>query len=264
MMLRQETQRFAALPRLLLCSDFDGTLAPIQPHPERVELSPAVRRLLWNLSRLPETSVAIVSGRSLLDIRQKIDLSQLWYIGNHGLEIMGPDTSYLHPELDGLRPALGRWIYLLRTRTSGIAGIYLEDKQYTASVHYRLVKPELRAKIESIVHETCPATFEVRAGKMVWELRPRVEWHKGWGIDWLAQRIDAPIIYLGDDSTDEDAFSKLGPAALTIKVGVHPTSARFLLRSVNAALEWLSDFFEARREVLGANALSPTPSLSHT
>jgi trehalose-phosphatase len=254
--LHEETECFAAQPRLLLCTDFDGTLTPIQSHPERVELDSAMRRLLRNLAHLPQTAVAIVSGRNLIDLRQRIALPQLWYIGNHGLEIMGPDMAYLHPDLDKLHPTLAHWLVLLRTKLAHVPGLFLEDKLYTASVHYRLVKPELRSKIQRMVRATCPKQFEIRSGKMVWELRPRVRWDKGWGIDWLNKRIKAPTIYLGDDTTDEDAFAKLAPSALTIKVGTAQTKARFTLPNVAAANRWLSRFLEKRRAALGLAALS--------
>jgi trehalose-phosphatase len=251
----QESARYAAQTRLLFCADFDGTLTPIKPHPDKVELSGTVKRLLWNLSRLPDTAVAIVSGRSVFDLQQKVALTQLWYVGNHGLEIIGPDASYLHPETEQIRPVLGAWLARLRKKLAGIGGCYIEDKQYTASVHFRRVKPESRPGIEAIVRQTRPPNFVVMPGKMVWELRPVVDWHKGWGITWLAEKLAAPVVYLGDDRTDEDAFTMLGDHALTIKVGTRPTAARFLLRSVNAVIAWLSQFFEARREALAAWSL---------
>jgi len=248
MTLQEATRVFAAEPRLLFCSDFDGTLTPIAPTPEKADLSGSTRRSLWSLTRTPGISVAIVSGRGLLDLRRKVALPGLWYVGNHGLEIMGPDTSYVHPDLDGLRPMLGAWLVQVRQRLTPIPGIVLEDKQFTASVHYRLVNPEQRRPIENILRSTCPPTFEVRGGKMVWELRPKLDWHKGWGITWLAQQLQAPIVFLGDDVTDEDAFETLCGRALTIKVGSGPTAARFRLRDVEAVLGWIESFLKFRRE----------------
>jgi trehalose-phosphatase len=247
MTLHQATDQFAAESRLLFCSDFDGTLTPIASHPDKAELAGDTRKLLWNLSRLPGTSVAIVSGRGLLDLRHKVALPELWYVGNHGLEIMGPDKSYVHPDLDTLRPALGEWIWQVRKAFSTLPGIVIEDKQYTASVHYRRVKPEDRPPIETLLRETCPVTFEVRGGKMVWELRPKIDWHKGWGIDWLAKHFQAPVIFLGDDITDEDAFETLRNCALTIKVGHGPTQAHFRLKDVHAVLQWTQEFYQLRR-----------------
>jgi trehalose 6-phosphate phosphatase len=248
MTLSEATGRFAAESRLLFCSDFDGTLAPIQSHPAKAELAGETRRLLWKLSRLPGTSVAIVSGRGLLDLRHKVALPELWYVGNHGLEIMGPDTSYVHPDLDELRPALGEWIWHVRKALEETPGMVIEDKQYTASVHFRQVKPELRPRIEDVVKASCPATFEVGSGKMIWEMRPKIDWHKGWGIDWLAKHILAPVVFLGDDVTDEDAFETLQGCALTIKVGPGTTKAHFRLKDVAAVLGWVHDFYVMRRE----------------
>jgi trehalose 6-phosphate phosphatase len=247
MTLQEVTAHFAAEPRLLFCSDFDGTLAPIQSHPDKAHLSGVARRLLWRLSRSPGSMLAVVSGRSLLDLRHKVALPDIWYVGNHGLEIMGPDTSYVHPDLSTLRPTLGEWIWHVRKDLDGIPGLLIEDKQYTASVHYRLVKVEHRGRIEMVLRQSCPTTFEVRGGKMVWEMRPRIDWHKGWGIDWLARHIEAPVIFLGDDVTDEDAFETLRNCALTIKVGPGQTSAHFRLPDVDGVLRWIAAFVELRQ-----------------
>jgi trehalose 6-phosphate phosphatase len=247
MTLQEETELFASLPRLLLCTDFDGTLTPIQPDPDAVQLSEPARQLLLNLSRLPGTTLAIVSGRSMQDVRQRIGLPDLWYVGNHGLEIVGPDATYLHPDLDQLRPTLESWLRLLHQELSSITGLFIEDKQYTVSVHYRSVKDQkMLNEVERTVKQSCPASFEIRHGKMVWELRPKVDWHKGRGIAWLIERFQAPVAFLGDDETDEDAFTFLGTAALTIKVGDTPTAARYRLSNVSAATSWLTQLYQER------------------
>jgi trehalose-6-phosphatase len=76
--------------RILIASDFDGTLAPLAPTPDAAVILPAARASLDRLSRLPGVTVAVISGRALAGVRQKVDLPVLIYAGNHGLEMEGP------------------------------------------------------------------------------------------------------------------------------------------------------------------------------
>ncbi|MGH7465568.1 MAG: trehalose-phosphatase, partial [Longimicrobiales bacterium] len=77
---------------LLIGLDFDGTLAPIVPHPQEAALLPASRAALDALALRTDTHIALVSGRSLADLRRRVVLERVYYAGNHGLEIEGPDV----------------------------------------------------------------------------------------------------------------------------------------------------------------------------
>ena len=129
-------------------------------------------------------------------------------------------------------------------------GALVEPKGLTTSVHYRNVSPEHRDDLARIVHEavaTDAARFVLTAGHCVWEIRPRVRWHKGQastGSSAISEiRRGRLVFYLGDDRTDEDAFASL-PDGVTVKVGSPgaPTRARYRLPdpdSVQAFLVWL-------------------------
>ena len=74
--------------------DFDGTLSPIVSNPHQAELAPRAQDLLGGLQRMPGMRIAIISGRSLHDIRSRVGLD-LTYAGNHGLEIGGPGIDFI-------------------------------------------------------------------------------------------------------------------------------------------------------------------------
>ncbi|WP_348727823.1 trehalose-phosphatase, partial [uncultured Mycolicibacterium sp.] len=59
----------AKLPRLLVTSDFDGTLSPIVSNPSDARPLPEAGRALIRLAELPSTAVALISGRALRDLR---------------------------------------------------------------------------------------------------------------------------------------------------------------------------------------------------
>jgi trehalose-phosphatase len=105
--------------------------------------------------------------------------------------------------------------------------------------------------VSGLVRETVasePENFVLTSGHCVWEIRPRVSWHKGEAIRWLAGHLAASaaplVFYLGDDRTDEDAFACL-PGAMTARIGDRtvPTAARYWLpdpQAVFVFLDWLA------------------------
>ena len=84
--------------RLLLLSDYDGTLTPIVDQPDQAWLADATRDDLRALARSPNIHLAFVSGRDLADLRGRVGVADAIYAGCHGLEIEGPGLRFRHPE----------------------------------------------------------------------------------------------------------------------------------------------------------------------
>ena len=120
-------QTIAAQQRLLLLLDFDGTLSPLAETPAAAKLPPRVRRLLVRLVSLPGVHVAVISGRSVTYLRRMIRLRPIFYSGNHGLELAGPQTSYCHPKAARLRKRLRRWARSWRDSVDRVPGALLEN-----------------------------------------------------------------------------------------------------------------------------------------
>lgn len=89
---------------VLLLTDYDGTLTPIVERPELANLSKDIRRLLQTLAYQRYITVGVISGRALVDLKDKVGISGIIYAGNHGLEIEGPGISFVNPVADELRP----------------------------------------------------------------------------------------------------------------------------------------------------------------
>lgn len=166
--------------RLVLLLDFDGTLAPIADRPELATMPECTRRALERLMAMEGVTIAVLSGRELGDVRERAAIPDIPYAGNHGMEIEGAGLLRIHPEADAARPELLAVAARIEGDLEGIDGAFLEDKGLTLSIHYRLA-PDHAEEVREIVLEATGgrAGLEVTEGKMVLEVRPRVEWNKG-------------------------------------------------------------------------------------
>jgi trehalose-phosphatase len=238
--------RVTVASHLLLGLDFDGTLTPIVAVPSQAALTNETRQIVTTLAAQPDTSIAIVSGRRLDEVRSLVGIDGLIYAGNHGLEIRGPAVSFTEPTAANLQRPLGWLAAALERGLAQIPGAVVENKALTVSVHYRQVEP---AKVEEVIRHVHAAAavrpdwFRTTMGNQVLEVRPRVDWHKGTAVRWIAGQLgkpDALILYMGDDATDEDAFQTLIDG-ITIKVGAAgDTAAHYHVDSPAAAAEFLA------------------------
>lgn len=204
---------------VLLLSDYDGTLTPIVDRPEDAVLSDQVRGYLSIIMQKLNFSVGIISGRQLSELKQLVDISSVYYAGNHGLEIEGPELTYIDPIAQETRTILSAVINQLNEKLATISGVIVEDKGLSMSLHYRLVNEGMTRQVEQIFNQiTDPLIrdnkIKITSGKKVWEIRPPVNWHKGKAVELITRKMAAlnnqqpdVVIYLGDDTTDEDAFS---------------------------------------------------------
>lgn len=229
---------------IALLLDFDGTLAPIVARPEMAELSPDTRRLLEQLRVRPDVHLAVVSGRSLADIRERVGITGIIYVGNHGMQIEGPGVSLLHPQAAAARPKLDQASRELRQLLADFQGAWLEDKGLTLSVHYRALPDQHVPALTAAVLERISAVSALRLGhgKKVLEVRPKVDWHKGRAVLHLLEKLHlppgTPVLYYGDDISDEDAFVAIrdvygesGEAILVADSPALTSAARAYLRS---------------------------------
>lgn len=244
--------------------DYDGTLTPIVRRPEDAELSENMRQII---SRLAENCpVAIISGRDLQDVRERVGIERIYYAGSHGFEIVEPSGKrHEHPEGIRLLSAIERAEVKLRKRLSAVDGCRVERKKFAVAVHYREVAEENVSAVEQTVREIHAQQSGLRlsGGKKIFELQPDVAWHKGRAVRWLleeALQADCSAVmpvYIGDDVTDEDAFQEIrndGIGILVDDAEAKDSAARFQLRDpqeVRHFLLRLADKLEETAELRG-------------
>ncbi len=233
--------------------DYDGTLTPIVERPEDAVLSSSMRDAVRALAM--RCTVGVISGRDLDDVRSLVGIEGLYYAGSHGFDIRGPDgRREQRGEGREQLAALDRAEQALREGIAGIDGAQVERKRFSVATHYRRVAPEREEEVEALVGRVRDANPGLRrsSGKKVFELQPDVDWDKGRALLWLLDvtgEQDALPLYLGDDTTDEDAFAVLRErgAGIVVAEADRPTAARYVLRDpdeVERFLGALSDRLE--------------------
>jgi len=214
---------------VFLFLDFDGTLAPIVSKPEDAAISEETRGLLQDmLMRFP---IAIISGRELKDVKQRVDIQGFLYAGNHGAEVWDGENIVFGGTMD--HALLEKIHGKLKDALAGINGVIVEDKRYSLSVHYRLVEEEDMGELHRLfwsVIERYEDNFRITSGSKVMEVRPKGIWHKGEVVLWLAQKFGKgkTLIYVGDDITDIDAFRAMRDSGIAVSIGANPEADYYL------------------------------------
>jgi trehalose 6-phosphate phosphatase len=200
--------------RAAILLDVDGTLAPIVRHADDAHVPEPTRVPLIRVAKTYGL-VACVSGRQASVARRIVSLGTIWYVGNHGSEILRPGGTEV--EFDRDVAAYGRrikafaddtWddeLHRLRVRR--------EDKGVIAAYHWRGAPDEdaAEAAVRTIAAQAERAGFVIHWGRKVLEVRPPVALDKGRGIVRLLRDADhiQTALYVGDDRTDLDAFRGL-------------------------------------------------------
>ena len=200
----------------LFAFDFDGTLAPIRPRPDDVHVSATIALRLEKLARA--RPVAIVTGRQIADVRERLGFTPSWIIGNHGAEDDGdPEAAArAHGALDALRERL-------RAREDGLvgAGVLVEDKGQSLALHFRTA-PD-RAVASALIEEVLAgftSTLHVFGGKLVYNAVAADAPDKAVAVKRLIERAGAhAAFFAGDDVNDEPVFAAARPDWVTVRIG---------------------------------------------
>lgn len=228
--------RLRAADGLLFGTDFDGTLSPIEEDPEAPEPTAENLRSLRTLRDHPQVRPAVISGRGLADLRQRVGVEGVDYVGNHGLELGIDGKRETHPDAETAEPKIAEICETLGRRLTEIEGTVVENKGVTATIHYRMVDREavetVREHVFEAVDERGEDEVEIHEGKESLELRPAADWDKGSAISQLQAHVDGwQPLYIGDDTTDEAAFEAISPNGITVHVGDSETVADYRVRS---------------------------------
>lgn len=235
--------------------DYDGVLTPIVDRPEDAVMSESMRDVVQALAQ--RCSVCVVSGRDRLVVQQLMGVEDLVVAGSHGFDIWTPQGGTIgHEAATGFEDLIFEVRDRLCAEVASIPGAVVEPKRASVAVHYRRADPQHHARISALVDELLAeytGRLKVTPGKMVFEVQPKIDWHKGKAVLHLLQTLDLNAddvvpLYLGDDITDEDAFRALAGRGVGIivgnpddpEVGDRPTAADFVLQSTVEVEQFLN------------------------
>jgi len=194
--------------------------------------------------------VMIISGRDRADVQRLVQLDNIFYAGSHGFDIAGPHGQQMICERgEEFLPILDHVEQDIIQRLAVVEGALIERKKFSIAVHVRGVVQDDEETVEAIVDDVLVEYPDLRKGygKKVFELQPRLDWHKGKAVLWLLQALkldksEVFPLYIGDDLTDEDAFRVLtaGGIGIVVEAGTRPTAANYVLRHPEEVQAFLS------------------------
>lgn len=243
-------------PELFLFLDFDGTLAPIESHPDLVQMSDETKNILKQLNELSHVNLIVVSGRKKEDLENRFFPLKIPMASEHGAELFDPKTESWATLV---RSDVNSWYEqaekLLNLHVVRVPGSYIEAKSYSLAWHYRQAPKHygefqarrLAFELRSVFKEL---PVSVIHGKKVIEVRS-FEADKGLFLRRYMERVkfdpaNHSAIVMGDDSTDEDMFRSFNNVC-TIKIGIGPTAANYYLVGQEEVAPFLEELLAQRR-----------------
>ncbi len=255
-LLGEELRRLAAVPVLLVATDYDGTLALLVDDPDDAVANPESVSALRAIGRADDTFAAIISGRSLSDLRSVTSMDPaIRLVGSHGSEF---DVGFAF-ELDAESAALRSQLIAAADQISGDAGGRVEEKPAGLAFHLRGLDPPAAATAIAAL-ESGPASWPgvfCQHGHDIVELTITAT-NKGDALERIRGEVGATaVLFLGDDTTDEDAFATLRGPDVGIHVGQAETAAGFRVDSPDTVARILALLWELRSDWLTGSGLAP-------
>jgi trehalose 6-phosphate synthase/phosphatase len=240
-----EVARFARSPRRLVLLDYDGTLVPIVDDPAAAAPDTRLLPLLARLAAEPATQVVVVSGRDAPTLERWFDGTRVGLVAEHGARSRRPDGTWADgPE--GTPGWKGPLVNLMQVFSDRLPGSWVEEKEYCVAWHYRGADDELgpvraRELIEALRDWKGGAGVHVLRGKKVVEVRPAGTSKADAVARWVGSVRPDFVLAAGDDETDEEMFAVLPDGALSIRVGLGDSRARFNVEDPAALRDFLSE-----------------------
>jgi trehalose 6-phosphate synthase/phosphatase len=232
--------------RRALFLDYDGTLTPLARFPSMARPDERRIALLGFLAAEPGNHVVIISGRDRQTLDNWFGSLPIGLVAEHGAWIKEAGQSW-----QLVKPLANAWkeqlLPILEIYTDRLPGAFVEDKENSVAWHYRPADPEqagflaseLVDHLDSLIAKT---DLQVIQGSKVVEIRHAGVDKGSAALQWLARNDYDFILAVGDDATDEDLFRAVPASAVTIRVGIAGTLARYNLRNSAEVIALLQTF----------------------
>jgi trehalose 6-phosphate synthase/phosphatase len=253
-------QQYHSAPRRALLLDYDGTLVPFAAEPRLAQPDKELLELLAVLGSDPANQVTIVSGRQRSTLEDWFGRLPISLIAEHGVWLRNNNSTWRL-----LKNMTADWKErvrpILQLYVDRLPGALLEEKEFSLAWHYRradLEQASLRAKelVDDLAGYTRNIDVQVLEGNKVIEIR-NTGVNKGTAaLEWLGNHPAEFILGIGDDWTDEDLFRALPATAISVRIGLANTAARYYLSGPVTVRRMLRELSESSREKI--NGQNPT------
>lgn len=188
-------------------------------------MSPGNREALDFIISQPNVIVAVITGRDAMNAKSVVALDNVIYAGNHGFEIHFPEGYRFNYELnDNLKENFPKMVKELEEISHD--GAWVEDKSYSLTFHFRAVPPECHKELVNKATEVIERMgFRPSPAHMAVEAKPPMQWNKGFAAEYILKhkfgekwQEKAFVLFIGDDTTDEDVMKVLQGKSLTFRV----------------------------------------------
>lgn len=226
--------------------DYDGTLVNFSTDPSSVSPSKKIKNLILKLAKARDCEVVIVSGRDRHTLEKWLGDLPVSLIAEHGAWIKNKSNKRWGTELPKKQDWKKSLFPILTYFTNRTPNSFIEEKEFSLVWHFRKVEKsladirtqELKEELQYLTHTL---NLGVHEGNKILEIKPS-NINKGHGVGkWLKNNSWDFILGVGDDYTDEDLFSALPKKAVTIKVGLGNSCAKFRARNVEHVLSLLEN-----------------------
>ena len=249
---RQAIEAMARAERFLVALDFDGTLAHLVDNPDDARMTRQARSALEELTAFPSVTIALVSGRGLVNLREVSEADPRWWlIGSHGVELEGPSDGGVVQVPTADEAELRALWEAFAEVAARHPGCWLERKPWGAALHTRSLERNLQERVREEARGVIARfgkTVTTRLGHGIIESSLQSQ-DKGDAI--LALReFTTPdcTVFIGDDITDEDGFAVLSSTDIGVKVGGADTRARYRLVGPDEVAQFLHELVAAKAQ----------------
>jgi trehalose 6-phosphate synthase/phosphatase len=235
--------------------DYDGTLSPLVRFPFMARPDERTITLLGSLAAEPGNQVVIISGRDRQTLDNWFGSLSIGLVAEHGAWIKEAGQSW-----HLVKPLANEWkeqlLPILEIYTDRLPGAFVEEKNYSVAWHYRPADPEqagflaseLVDHLDNLIAKT---DLQVIQGSKVVEIRHAGVDKGSAALQWLARDDYDFILAVGDDATDEDLFRAMPASAVTLRVGIAGTDARYNLRNSAEVIGLLQAFVDGCSFLVG-------------
>jgi len=243
---RSLSERYAHSKRRAIFLDYDGTLVPFFRRPEMAKPSAEVSILLKRLSQDNRNTIVLISGRDKSTLQEWFGESSMKLVAEHGIWLKNPNEEWkLFKEQTA--DWKSRIQPILELYADRLPGSFVEEKEFTLVWHYRAADPEQSSALARELQDhltifTANIDLQVIRGNKIIEVRAAGINKGSVGLHYLSSDIFDFVLAAGDDWTDEDLFKVLPDSAISIKVGIANTHARFTAQNIQEIHRLLQAF----------------------